>query len=146
MTGHLARSKLDISSYFKVPAPFLGYAISSGFLFGDIFSSQLRAQMTTCPECTEWAISSGYQPHLPLLVFFGDSSVRNFPGKSGTSPKVIYLHLCYTRYFKLNMYFITKEEDLHLRCFSGYSNLPWIISPLIVESIFYAISFINPCS
>lgn len=100
MTGHLARSKLDISSYFKVPAPFLGYAISSCFLFRDIFNSQLRAQMTTRPEGTEWATSSGYQPHLLLLGFFGDSSARNFPGNSGASPKVFYSHLCCAQYFK----------------------------------------------
>lgn len=41
-TQNKTKNKLDIASYFKVPAPFLGCVMSSCFLSEDIFGSGHR--------------------------------------------------------------------------------------------------------
>lgn len=56
------RNKLDISSYFKVPAPFLGCAMSSCFLSEDIFSSG-----HTDDECVR-SILDGRAAHVTCLT------------------------------------------------------------------------------
>lgn len=88
MTGHLARSKLDSSSYFKVPAPFLDHAVGSCFLFDGISSSQPRVQMTN----VSWVYWMGNRLVLPVLppplgFFDDDSSARNPPSNSVIPPR-----------------------------------------------------------